>query len=694
MDLYSQGSDVSKLHDEELDEDPRTSRIALVDELAGKLIFDDPRVFKRLALDRIPSELVKACAKAFKKNKRLRNARRELEEATAFNSSKTLEELAVREEEGQGGYWMFPKFKKRYHESLMDDPLETIFQFIESFQNSSPKQSFRSRYTSRFKPDASVWDIPTTTPNYVLFERSPSLARRGTLWRHALGFCELKSASYKGPKPKNPKAVRPLVCQAADFARSHLSGRPFHLFSVGLLIFGSEFCVAIFDRAGVLFSPIHDMWNDTEIFIRVIRSLTCCLSPIELGHDPTVTILSEPKHKLRIIEIRRLGHSAPEDYPIYIISACGRLWYTIGLPIWTSVTLLGRGTSVWLVQERGVGPLFVLKNTWRNPCQLSESAIYGAVEGYHPALAKFYDGGDVFFLGEDRFISACNLRGAPSVTDSREKDVILHRLILETQGRPIYEYTSEKELLLGMRAALSAHKFLCDQGILHRDISVGNIMLPAKTPSESGAEGFLLDLEFAQVKRDLLTIKTVVSSKRMAGGSRTGPTIRTHTLYGPDLSGADVLRGAAVTGTAQFMAASLLKSIIRDKPITHEPRHDVESFIHVLTYCVMKRALRDSEKFNDVPEGIKSPHVEFQEIFRELYGRKQFRNILLKKEAGAVFVDAESFPYLFTAPMLELFKELHGLFHVWRLRRFFPNVEPLSHDTLFSLLDGAIAKVS
>ena len=89
-----------------------------------------------------------------------------------------------------------------------------------------------------------------------------------------------------------------------------------------------------------------------------------------------------------------------------------------------------------------------------------------------------------------------------------------------------------------------AHEFLCDQGILHRDNSAGNIMLPVATPSQSGAEGFLMDFEFARIKRSSLdTTRTItVLPVRTPDGITTAPNRRSHTIFGPD-----VMRGAVMT---------------------------------------------------------------------------------------------------------------------------------------------------
>ncbi|KAF9481332.1 hypothetical protein BDN70DRAFT_992013 [Pholiota conissans] len=234
-----------------------------------------------------------------------------------------------------------------------------------------------------------------------------------------------------------------------------------------------------------------------------------CLSPLAPRQDLPVVNLSSSKHKLWEIETPQLGRDSSKDYPTCILSACGRTWFILRLPIWNLVSLLGRGTSVWLVQENEVDPMFYLKRKRKKLCLLSESAIYGAVEGDHPVLAKLHDAGEGLILGEDQCLSACD-RGSPLQSNSgeKERDVILHLSILKLHGRPINKHTTEKELLLGIRAAISAHKFLCDKGIPHRDINPNNIMLSVNSPSgtESGTERFLLDLDCAYIKRDTLYV--------------------------------------------------------------------------------------------------------------------------------------------------------------------------------------------
>jgi hypothetical protein len=243
-----------------------------------------------------------------------------------------------------------------------------------------------------------------------------------------------------------------------------MSARPFMLFCVGILIFGTGFCVGIYDRDGITFSPIFDMFEDTETLIRVVRTLGCNLSVEELGFDPTVRVLTD-------LETQRL--TGKTEYPSAVVPSCGndlRQWCTIGPPIWTSLSLLGRGTNVWRVREYVAdvngdphmrGNEMIMKTAWRSSARTSESDIYLSIDQPPEGLAKFECGGDVWHAGP---ITVQNLRGkaVPShaLEDIDPPTPVLHRLVLGTVGRPLWEYTSELDLLTGFRDALQGESLL------------------------------------------------------------------------------------------------------------------------------------------------------------------------------------------------------------------------------------------
>jgi len=103
------------------DSDARSSCIALRDELVGKLVFDDDRVFKRLALDRLSPEFVEKCAHAFETDQDLLDAKRDLEKVVAAAIGKPIEELEA-DEDIQDSFGI-RKVKKKVEEKKMYKPL-------------------------------------------------------------------------------------------------------------------------------------------------------------------------------------------------------------------------------------------------------------------------------------------------------------------------------------------------------------------------------------------------------------------------------------------------------------------------------------------------------------------------------------------------------------------------------------------
>ncbi|KIM34932.1 hypothetical protein M413DRAFT_32914 [Hebeloma cylindrosporum] len=207
----------------------------------------------------------------------------------------------------------------------------------------------------------------------------------------------------------------------------------------------------------------------------------------------------------------------------------------------------------------------------------------------HPStLPKLGLGVGVLFPGDQSHIAVGNLRGS-----SLHVDVSLHRLLLESPRHRLWDYVSEKELLQGIRAALSAHEFMCKQGILHREVSA----------------------DFSRHNSDTIhaTTETIVPGQKCGGGGMTAPTAARKCI----IFAQDVFRGAAMTGTALCMATEILQGIIRGTSIEHEPEHDIESFIY-LAYSVTKKAVIHSHNLDmDIRE-------ELHSHFRSNFGRMTY----------------------------------------------------------------------
>ena len=95
-----------------------------------------------------------------------------------------------------------------------------------------------------------------------------------------------------------------------------------------------------------------------------------------------------------------------------------------------------------------------MKMAWRGHDRDGESFIYDKVESYyrhrddHPAaVARFVDGQDVQFPGSNDAIRVSALRNVTKL----DRDFIMHRVVLGSVGRNIWEYKTELELLSALR---------------------------------------------------------------------------------------------------------------------------------------------------------------------------------------------------------------------------------------------------
>ncbi|TDL13723.1 hypothetical protein BD410DRAFT_871902 [Rickenella mellea] len=339
-------------------------------------------------------------------------------------------------------------------------------------------------------------------PDFVVIDVEPGtkevLPGTKLLRRQVSAFIEVKPNENDSPQPHFPNTVKELTAQAADYGSLILSSRPFHVFAIGMLIFGTKFSVGVFDHAGILFSNEYDI-NNTDglnIFVRAVRRLACCMSLDDLGHDPTVKL-----HQ------RQTYYQV--EYPNFDVSLGGsgdtRYWKTDGRPLWVSNSLFGRATSVWRATS-AEGARCVLKTAWRDASRRSESDIYALIPKGNLGIAEFLTGDDVRYpLGIARKVDFNNLRkGEVTETNDQFRNSVLHRVSIRPVGKPLWRYSSVTEFIEGLLAILNGHEFLSKEcGILHRDISPGNLFLFDETETKQvklqGQDGFIADLELAAV---------------------------------------------------------------------------------------------------------------------------------------------------------------------------------------------------
>ncbi|KAI0641631.1 hypothetical protein C8Q79DRAFT_282658 [Trametes meyenii] len=575
-------------------------------ELAERVEFNDRSIFEQLEIDKVDPRIVQECSKTLQTKSEADIAfLKDLVRGADKVNPKDLEYEAIAEQGHPDPKDISPEDRKSRRERKMYDPLERIFGHIQAASLANLNASVEKpesegfnrvfrRQSAALTPDQDhTLGFPHFIPDFTLI-RKANWDRKEvrTRWRDRDGFIEVKPSGRQHPYPaKEGDPARPLLTQTANYARLHLSARPFCAFSVSIMIFGNDFCVCIFDRAGGRISPKFNMWADLDTFIRVIWSMTRRLTDVQLGRDPSV---SPAPPDLQ----------SSWDHPAWIINPVGsdpRRWCTVGAPIWSSLSLFGRGTFVWYVRELSAtgelsGPVMILKSAWRSSQRDPESSIYQTVRGSHPGLAKFVVGADVVpFPGSLEKVTTHYLRQLPLKSDDKTK--ILHRIVIGTTGKPIWMYDTEEQLIDGLISALEAHKFLWDQKILHRDISAGNVLL-SDYPEEVGAstETVHATSEYGRYPQRL-----------------QGTMTRTHIRFGTQ-------RGDVITGTLQFMSRHLLEAVHYQETTVSTAADDVESLFWVLVYAVFRKLL-----------AAPTADVEKEQVlthFRNTFGRTSVLEIL------------------------------------------------------------------
>jgi hypothetical protein len=134
------------------------------------------------------------------------------------------------------------------------------------------------------------------------------------------------------------------------------------------------------------------------------------------------------------------------------------------------------------------------------------------------------------------------------------------------------------------------------------------------------------------------------------------------------------------------MAVEILEAIMKRVPIKHETRHDIESFIYVLAYGVVKRTILRSRTLD------KTTRDRLHIFFYSNFGRMKLDEISNSRRGRTPVFFGDRFPDLVSKPMAKLMRNLE----VWLLQTN-PDLEepkPFTYTYFLSELDAAIAQLT
>ncbi|EKM57057.1 uncharacterized protein PHACADRAFT_208209 [Phanerochaete carnosa HHB-10118-sp] len=400
--------------------------------------------------------------------------------------------------------------------------------------------------------------------------------RARTAWGWLVSFVEVKDDEKDSGfhfEQEADKDGKPMLLRDGDkpraaraqfikyFTEAMLRQHRTHYFA--FYIAGTWARVFRWDRLGCLVSPAINLSKDSEIFYNIVYRISRLNA---WGFDETAVLASsEDVQKLEgynnvdeyLQQYRDMILDYRAFYPIYkvscpIVSMDGSdthgatKSYLIGRHISGHYSPTGRCTRGYIAFDLDSHELVFFKDQW---CCLgrvrTELETYKRLHQHEvPHIALPMAGGDV---GRHGTLTQDYLTHIPH--EERHSRRVHTRLVTKQVGLMLETYKDSAELLIIVGHALVAHwRAWENAGVLHRDVSVGNIMIDAAT----GA-GFLNDWDLAKFKEDM---DKLVPASEPAG----------------------------ISGTIPFKSVLSLR-YPRKPP---EVADDIESFIYVIAFMGMR----------------------------------------------------------------------------------------------------------
>ncbi|KDR76375.1 hypothetical protein GALMADRAFT_268015 [Galerina marginata CBS 339.88] len=360
-------------------------------------------------------------------------------------------------------------------------------------------------------------------------------------WLNIMVGLELKS----GSSSKDVGAALVQLINGAYMVFSSQDGRRFHI--------GVSFClydvrVYVFDRAGVVGSVGINIHTNPDTFIRLMAGLMLAdLSKI--GYDPTIIRTPDGRRYITV------------DNKMYEITET----------VFISDSIRGRGTVCWRVRRDGVE--YVIKDSWADMSRVyTEADILKRAQGIE-GVSQIVAEEIVKVDGEDdttaRIRAIINAKKYKKADWLKQLEVRAHRRIVTTPfAIGLAHFSTKKELISVFIDAIRAHHRLVEKKILHRDISLHNVMMYQPTPSKDMQSEHCEDRADDGIRKD---------------EQKDEPTSRKGLIIDLDYATLmiDETREVATghrTGTMPFISVGVLMGN------KHEPRHDLESFFYVLLW--------------------------------------------------------------------------------------------------------------
>ncbi|EJF59133.1 hypothetical protein DICSQDRAFT_128435 [Dichomitus squalens LYAD-421 SS1] len=363
-------------------------------------------------------------------------------------------------------------------------------------------------------------------------------------------------------------------------------------------VYGDMVRIARFDHAGAIFSQSLSLRvvDDLRIIQRFFWNFA---HPNDgetvVGCDPTVRRLTPDdeewlKHRLELAGVSTEGllSSEARRAEVFNDDVSGNAGVSAAYILFKALDvndrLFSRATTVWLgicdtrslVNGRLVDlsvdsipaedlKVRIVKDAWRPVVRRSEKDFYARLSRVPPAervgVPSLVCGGD---LGErEQTFTWRQSRG--SEYWHRERSHM--RFVVDKVGRPLIKFRNTREMTAAIRDAIRGHRVAMTRaGILHRDVSVNNILIVDDPVEQDSFTGFIHDFDYSSMSREFPAANMASLFSELLLGDNDGGELQKR------------------TGTFYFMAIQLLS----DEGDIHGPHHDLQSFYWVILWVVLR----------------------------------------------------------------------------------------------------------
>ncbi|KAK7692047.1 hypothetical protein QCA50_005452 [Cerrena zonata] len=283
-----------------------------------------------------------------------------------------------------------------------------------------------------------------------------------------------------------------------------LMSRQHRTFLFSLLICDHYVRFFRWDRSGCVVSELVDFHEHPEI-LAYFFLLYSRLTAAERGYDTNVSSPTEEEEqsfrdaskeyiaqckaqKRKRVTALKEPKKDETPWPAFKMKLevnGGSRSFVVGRPFWGADSPCGRATRGYLAYDLTLEKLVFLKDSWRteDECITPEGIIYEEMERKEvPFIPKVLAAGDV----KTRGIAQTTVTQDFANTDDRPEwlmpcsklKTFIHYRVVQELVYPLASALSSKETVQAMRDVIEAIKIAYHEcGLLHRDISTGNIMI-------------------------------------------------------------------------------------------------------------------------------------------------------------------------------------------------------------------------